>query len=710
MRPSLALLPALLLASAARADEGMWLPEQLPSRAARLKELGLELPVEALADPKQAPLAAIVSLGFCSASFVSPDGLILTNHHCVGGYLGYNSSAEANRARDGHLAVDRAGELSAGPAARLQIVESIEDVTARVLGAVGKRTDDAKREAAVARAQKELVAVCEKQPGRRCRVAEFDSGRSYRLIRSVELKDVRIVYAPPESVGAYGGEVDNWMWPRHAGDFAVLRAYVGPDGQPAAWAPDNVPYQPAHHLRIDPTGAQEGEMVMVAGFPGGTSRNAPSWELAFQAARLDEEIARYTRYLEILEAESARDPEAAARLASSIDVLGNGRKYMEGLRDNFRASGVVERLQARDEALAAWVAADKKRQQRYAPVLTELRARQAEAEARQPVESVHGRLVRFLDLLQVASTALRLADERKKPDLERDPGYQDRDRERIAQRFQAMERTIWLPADRALLEQFLAEHAALPPEQHIGPLDAWLRAQGGPAAAVERLFRDPALARTEARLALLESDSAALRRSEDPWVQLAVALESWRAPRRIEDKARDGAALRLRPLYVQALQEAFPGELYPDANGTLRISYGRVEGYQPRDGLLALPRTTVSGMAAKAGPAPFDAPERLLRAALRSRQSAWADPALGDVPCDFLSTLDTTGGNSGSATLNGRGELVGLLFDGNYEAMSADYLYDPALTRSIHVDVRYLLWMLDEVEGAQGLLAELRGG
>lgn len=710
MRPSLALLPALLLASPARADEGMWLPEQLPSRAARLKELGLELPVEALADPKQAPLAAIVSLGFCSASFVSPDGLILTNHHCVGGYLGYNSSAEANRARDGHLAADRAGELSAGPAARLQIVESIEDVTARVLGAVGKRTDDAKREAAVARAQKELVAGCETQPGRRCRVAEFDSGQSYRLIRSIELKDVRIVYAPPESVGAYGGEVDNWMWPRHAGDFAVLRAYVGPDGQPAAWAPDNVPYRPAHHLRIDPTGAQEGEMVMVAGFPGGTSRNAPSWELAFQAARLDEDIALYARYLEILGAESARDPEAAARLASSIDVLGNGKKYMEGLRDNVRASGVVERLQARDEALAAWVAADKKRQQRYAPVLTELRARQAEAEARHPVEAVHGRLVRFLDLSQVASTALRLADERKKPDLERDPGFQDRDRERIAQRFQAMERTLWLPADRAFLEQFLAEHAALPPEQRIEPLDAWLRAQGGPAAAVERLFRDPALARTEARLALLESDSAALRRSEDPWVQLAVALESWRAPRRIEDKARAGAALRLRPLYVQALQEAFPGELYPDANGTLRISYGRVEGYRPRDGLLALPRTTVSGMAAKAGPAPFDAPERLLRAALRSRQSPWADPELGDVPCDFLSTLDTTGGNSGSATLNGRGELVGLLFDGNYEAMSADYLYDPALTRSIHVDVRYLLWMLDEVEGAQGLLAELRGG
>ncbi len=705
------MLPLLaLLAQPALADEGMWLPEQLPQHAERLAELGLTLPVTQIADPMAYPLGAIVSLGFCSASFVSPDGLILTNHHCVGSYLGYNSSAEANRAREGYLATDRASELWAGPSARLQVVESIEDVTERVRAKAGKRVSDRDREAAVNRAVKELVAECEQQPDRRCRVASYHGGQSWRLIRALEFKDVRLVYAPHETVGSYGGEIDNWMWPRHSGDFAVLRAYVGPDGKVAAHAPENVPYRPAQHLRIDPTGAQEGEMVMVAGVPGGTARHAPSWELAARQQRLEADIARSERYMAILQAESARDPEGAARLASHIDAVGNGLKYNQGLRDNFASSAVVPRLQARDEALRAWIAADKKRNKLYGPVLDELQRRHQEALAEYEVEAVAGRLLRFIDLLGVATTALRFADEAKKPDLERDQGTQDRDRERMQDRFASMDKTLWLPADREFMALFLEEHAALPSDQRIAPLDAWITAQGGTKAALDRLFTNPTLATNEARQALLQADAASLRASTDPWVQLAVALESWRAPRRERDKARAGASLRLRPLYMEAMQQAFPGAIYPDANGTLRVSFGRVEGYSPADGLLALPRTTVAGMAAKAGPPPFDAPPKLLAAAASSKGSPWVDAELGDVPVNFLTSLDTTGGNSGSATLNGQGELVGLIFDGNYEAMSADYLFDPALTRSIHVDIRYLLWMLDEVEGAGWLLSELGVG
>lgn len=695
------MLLALLLALPALADEGMWLPEQLPSRAERLAELGLQLPVAQLADPMGFPLRAIVSLGFCSASFVSPDGLILTNHHCIGGYLG------VNRARDGYLAASMAEELWAGPTARLQVVESIEDVTATIQARVGKKVSDKDREARVALAVKELVAECEKQPDRRCRVASFFGGQTWRLIRSIEFKDVRLVYAPPKSVGSYGGEIDNWEWPRHAGDFAMLRAYVSPDSKAAAHAPENVPYRPEAWLRVDPTGAQEGEMVMVAGFPGGTARNSPGWELAFEQEKLPRDIARSQAYMEMLKAESARDPEAAARLSSHIDTVGNGLKYDEGMVDNFRSSGVVERTLARDAALRAWVDADKKRRKLYGPVLDELRAAHQEAVGRHETEGIYNRLVRFIDLLSVATTALRLADEARKPDLERDQGLQDRDRERIGNRFTSMERDLWLPIDRTFLAFFLAEHAALPAEKRIDTLDAWIAAQGGTEAALDRLFTSPALASTEARLALLTMDAASLRASTDPWVQLAVALETWRAPRRAADKVRAGASLRLSPLYQEAMQLAFPGTTYPDANGTLRVTYGKVEGYEKADGLRALPRTTVRGLVAKAGPAPFDAPAALLEAASRSTRSPWVDPELGDVPVNFLTSLDTTGGNSGSATLNAKGELVGLIFDGNYESMSADYLFDPTLTRSIHVDVRYLLWTLDEVVAGDWLVREL---
>ena len=227
---------------------------------------------------------------------------------------------------------------------------------------------------------------------------------------------------------------------------------------------------------------------------------------------------------------------------------------------------------------------------------------------------------------------------------------------------------------------------------------------------MERLHENPSLASTEGRLALLAATAAELAASAYPWVQLAGALDAWLAPRRNLDKARKGARLRLQPDYVDALRNFTDGDLYPDANGTLRVTVGRVEGYTPADGLLALPQTTVAGMVAKAGAWPFDAPDRVLQAAARSRESRWVDPALGDVPVDFLTTLDTTGGNSGSATLDSQGRLVGLIFDGNYEAMSADWVFDPVLTRSIHVDIRYMLWILDEVEHADWILDELGMG
>lgn len=698
----------LALPSPSLADEGMWLPEQLPQHAERLAELGLELPVDQLADPMGSPLGAIVSLGFCSASFVSPHGLIVTNHHCVGGYLQVNSTADANRARDGFLASSRQEELSAGPGARLTIVESITDVTDQVLAKVGRRTSDKLREARISEVRKALVAECEQQEGRRCRVAGYYGGSEYRLISSRELRDVRIVYAPPESVGSYGGEIDNWMWPRHSGDFALLRAYVAPDGSTADYAEDNVPYQPAQVLTIDTSGAQDGDLVMVAGFPGRTDRYALASDLAWHRDTwYPWSIARSDEALAILREESAADPDAAARLSAPIDWIGNGRKFSQGMLDNFAGSGVVERVRAREDALRAWVDSDDKRRKTYGPVLDELDMMAAEDQASWLADTLHSRLTRYVDLLSVATTALRLADERDKPDLLRDDGYQTRDEDRIAARFSRLERTLWLPADRRLLADYLAASQALHGDQRIGPLDAWITARGGVDGAVAALSSSTDLAATQARLDLLLLDSDAMRDNPDPWVQLAVALDEWRAPRRARDKERSGARLRLLPRYMEALIAANPGPVYPDANGSLRVSFGRVQGYSPRDGVWHLPHTTVAGMAAKAGDWPFDAPQRLLDAAASAPASRWADPDLGDVPVDFLATLDTTGGNSGSATINAQGQLVGLIFDGNYEAMSADWLFDDDLTRSIHVDVRYLLWTLEEAEQAHWLIEEL---
>ncbi|MCB9765858.1 MAG: S46 family peptidase [Alphaproteobacteria bacterium] len=694
-----------LILGVARADEGMWLPEQLPGLSDELAALGLELPPSQLADPAQDPLAAVVSLGFCSAAFVSEDGLIGTNHHCVSGYLSYLSDAANDRARDGYLAGSREEELWAGPAARLYVVESIEDVTDAVLRRVRPRTPDLKRREQVDAAKKALVAACEAQPNRRCRVASYYGGRTYRLITQRELRDVRLVYAPPYAVGSYGGEVDNWEWPRHAGDFAFLRAYVAPDGSTADHAPENVPYKPPHHLTVATEGVAPGDFVMVAGYPGSTYRYRSAAELRFHAETVyPRKVAVYTELVALLTEEAAKDPEAAARLSSPIDFVGNSLKYARGMLDNFEKSGVVARKEAEERALTAWVEAHGGP---HAEALAELAAIEEAERATWARDTVAGWLMWMPDLLGATHTAYRFAVEREKPDLKRDAGYQDRDLARARHRLEAMDHTLWLPADRRVMALLLRETQALPADARVPQLDAWLAAQGGVDAALERLYAAPALAGAEARLALLEMDRAAFEASDDPWVELAVALEAWQAPLRQLEREREGARLRLQPLYIEALQASRGGHFYPDANSTLRVTVGRVEGYAPRDGVLHLPQTTVAGVVEKAGPAPFDAPQRLLDAAPGAPQSAYADPALKDVPVDFLSTLDTTGGNSGSATLNGRGELVGFVFDGNYESMSADWMFDPALTRSIHVDIRYVLWLLDAVEGAGWIVEEL---
>lgn len=693
----------------AHADEGMWLPEQLPAKAAELEALGLELDPAQLADPMGQPLGSIVTMGFCSASFVSPDGLIATNHHCVTGYLGYLSDEERDLNDTGYLANSREEELWVGPGSEVQVVEKITDVTAAVLSGVRKRTEDFDRERLVSRNKAGLVAACEEgRPSVRCKVADYFGGQQYRLIEKRRLRDVRLVYAPPDSVGNYGDEIDNWMWPRHTGDFALLRVYVGPDGAAAEHAEGNVAYQPPRHLEINPEGVSPGDFVMVAGYPGRTYRFRSSRQMRFArdlSYPLRVELSQ--AILEILRRHSAESDEAAAKLAPSIGYVANGLKYSQGMLDGFRDSDVVARKEAAEARVQAWIAADPKRAKRFEPVFTELDALQEVYEARYEAEAAIGWMTYSADLLGAAHGAVRWATEQQKPDLERDAGYQERDRERRLRRLERMQKGLHLPSDREIFEIMLDRVLDQPEGERVRPVEDWVAKMGGRDAALDALYDAPALAEVEARLALMDRSIAELRQSTDPWVSLAVALESHLAPQRKRDKAEAGAMLRLEPLAIEALQGATEGVLYPDANSSLRVTVGQVRGYEPADGLLALPQTTLSGTVAKAGGWPFDAPERLLEAATRASESRWVDPELGDVPANFLTTLDTTGGNSGSATLDSQGRLVGLIFDGNYEAMSADWLFDPEMTRSIHVDVRYMLWLLEEVEGAAHILEEL---
>lgn len=715
---SIALGATCTLASSAMAGEGMWLPEQLESRAEDLRAQGLELEASALANLDAAPLNAIISLGGCSASFVSPEGLVITNHHCAVGGLQLNSTPENNVLEDGVYAHNREDEPWAGPGSRVYVTRSMQDVTAQISeAAAGAGDDDAARYLAVEDAQKALVATCEETEGVRCAVAAFDGGARYRLIEQLEIQDVRIVYAPPHMVGFYGGDEDNWMWPRHTGDFTFFRAYVGPDGAPAEYSEDNVPYEPESWLQVADEVVDEGDFVMVAGYPGRTYRHRTGYEMQWaRDVTYPWNVDTMGSVLEILDRHIEADEEAAVALSSMRFGISNYHKNNQGMLDGFEASGAVDRAMQRDDGLRLWLALQSEPGGEPGPAWEEDIDELAQLLEDQRATSRRDRLLGWAawnaSLVGLANSAVWNAYEQQKPDAQRESGYQERDQARLRERVARIDRTLHVPAEVEVFTYYLNRIAELPePYQVLAWQDEIVTGSmlgNGYYGLVSNIYEESELTESDVRAGLYDMSVAELEAMDDPIVNMALKLYSLRRAVRDRDDALEGAALRLRPSYLAAM-EAFTGEeTYPDANSTLRVTYGMVQGYSPRDGMHYTPLTTVQGVVAKdTGVEPFDAPDDLVEHINAGEWGEYAHPRLQTVAVNFLSTLDTTGGNSGSATLNSRGELCGLLFDGNYESMASDWLFDPVATRSIHVSMGYVLWMAEHVHEMTELLEEL---
>lgn len=719
-------LAMTLAARPAAADEGMWMPQQVPQLADRLKALGFTGDPKMFADLTGFPMGAVVSLGGCSASFVSPHGLVVTNHHCVQGALQFNSRPDRNLLKDGFLARSRADELWCGPGSRILVTVAVTDVTAEIAGGLDPKLTDRQRHDAVEQRVKARVAATEKKGGVRASVVPFFEGLRWFEIAQLEIQDVRLVYAPPEGIGNFGGETDNWRWPRHVGDFSFYRAYVGKDAKPAPHSSDNVPYQPRHFLKVSAAGASPGDLVFVAGYPGRTSRLEPYADVQETVEWfLPRAIRRAVDRLAILDKLAAEDKETAIRVATAIRGLNNGLTKNRGVLEGLVKGGLLAQKRAAEKALVAWVAEDPARQEKYGDVLPALRAL---LEQRQATRERDALLAEFSggmgSALSAAVTLHRLAVEKAKPDPERDPAFQERNWARIKEGLDRLQRSLDPKADRALMRYALVNIARLPEGQRIESLDkaAGLKpgmsdAEAGRAidAFLDKLQAGTRLYDKAARLAHFGRSVADLAAAHDSLLDLAAALYPLQDSLRDRAKERAGALHRLGPRYAEALLARAGGLVSPDANGTLRVTYGTVKGVQPQDGILWLPQTTLRGILQKhTGQGEFDAPQaeqqaiRALQADLRAgKTNPFVDPKLRSVPVNFLSTVDTTGGNSGSATLNGQGELVGLLFDGTYDTVASDYLYDTVKTRSIHVDTRYLLWVLSAVDHAVELLTEL---
>jgi hypothetical protein len=712
-----------LFAAGLLADVGMWMPQQIPEMAAKLKAMGFKGDPKAFADLTGQPMGAIVSLGGCTASFVSPDGLIVTNHHCVTGGLQFNSTPTRNLLKEGYLAKTRDAELPNGPGSRVFVTTAVTEVTSAITGNIDAKATDRERYDLIDRRIKERVAACEKS-GQRCNVASFFDGLKYFEIAQMEIKDVRLVYAPADGIGVFGGETDNWRWPRHTGDWSFLRAYVGKDGKPAVYSKDNVPFKPKHWLKVSPEGIKPGDLVFVAGYPGRTQRHQTYAEVKETSEwRMPRSIRLAEEQLAIIDQVSKQDKAVALKLAGRVQGLNNTLTNQKGMLEGLVKGGSLAKKQAQEKELEAWIAGDPVRQKKYGDVLPALRRMQAESEKTREQSAAIATLGTASTYLSAAQTLYQLSLQRPKADMEREAGFQERDWPRIREAQDRAQRTIDATADRALLRWALGLANALPAEQRIAPLDKAAGLRPGMAkpeadkaidAFLQGLFESTKLADRDFRLGLIEKSTADLLATKDPFILLAAAMEPLAKANRETAKNRAGAQARLMPRYMEALLAKAGGLVAPDANSTLRVTYGQVKGVDAKDGLYYKPQTTLTGIVQKhTGEGDFDAPKVQLdaiKAFQSGKISPYADAALGDVPVNFLSTVDTTGGNSGSPTLNGKGELVGLLFDGTYESVASNFLFDPITTRSIHVDSRYMLWNMAEVDGAANLLREMSIG
>ena len=721
MRPNLlaaaiAVPLSLLAAQIAQAGEGMWVPQQLPEIAGPLKKAGLKLSPQQISDLTGDPMGAVVALGGCTASFVSPNGLVVTNHHCAYGAIQLNSTAENNLIKNGFNAPTTGDEVSAGPNARVFVLDEITDVTKDAQAAIAAAGDDAlARTKALEAFEKKLIADCEAEAGFRCRLYSFSGGNTYRLFKNLEIKDVRLAYAPPGSVGKFGGDIDNWMWPRHTGDFAFYRAYVGKDGKPAAFSKDNVPYRPKHWLKFadQPLGA--GDFVMVAGYPGSTNRYALAAEFDNTAQWTYPTIARhYKNQIAMVEAAGKQNADIQVKYAATMAGWNNTSKNYDGQLEGFKRIDAAGQKQREEAAVLGWLKGQGAKGQS---------ALDAHAKLLDLLEQSKATRDRDLTLALFNNTAMlgsatqlyRLSIEREKPNAERESGYQERDLPAIEGGLKQLERRYVAAMDRQLQEYWLNEYIKLPADQRVAAVDAWLG--GNDAAAVKRALDRLAgtkLGSTEERLKWFAADRKAFEASNDPAIQYAVAVMPTLLKLEQERKTRAGENLAARPVYLQALADykKSQGEfVYPDANLSLRITFGNVMGYAPKDGVEYTPFTTLEGVVAKeTGQDPFDSPKALLDAVAAKRYGGLEDKRIGSVPVNYLSDLDITGGNSGSPVLDAHGKLVGLAFDGNWESVSSNWVFDPKMTRMIAVDGRYLRWIMQEVYPAPQLLKEMNVG
>ncbi len=718
-------LAALLMVFQLSAHEGMWLPHLIKTlNYADMKANGLQLTADELYNADGSSLKdAIVSLGgFCTAEVISGEGLLLTNHHCGYDAIRSHSTPEADYLTDGFWAMSRDEELPNEGLTATFLVR-IENVTDRVNAALTAEMSEEERAAKIREISAEITKEAKSDTHYDCFVRDFFHGNEFYLFVMETFKDVRLVGAPPSSVGKYGGDTDNWMWPRHTGDFSIFRIYSGPDGKPAAYSEENIPLKPRHFLPISMDGVKEGDFSMIFGFPGSTDRYLSSHGVKQAIDLYNPSVVKVRDLkLEIMRSYMSQDDAVRIQYASNYASTANYWKYYIGQTEQLKNNKVYDKKKKLEDQFVNWVNASPARKAQYGEVIN-LFVNSYKAKDAYVISEVYNREALLLGPSHVlfALRAGRTMGAWAEAAKALDEAKTDEEKAAAQQKFDAMSDRM-RPALQGMAEEFFGEIYE-PMEKELMVKLFELYAQDIPAASqpkfikkykgkmqklVDKAWKKSIYTNKDRFMAAL--DDPDFKKIEKDMMGMIAdqAYEAYRSgPEGTENVEADlEKAYRLFTAGIREMQA--DKKFSPDANSTMRMTWGVVGSYEPRDGVTYDFITTLDGVMQKEDPNndEFIVPARLKELYEAKDYGAYADEN-GDLVVCFISNNDITGGNSGSPVINAYGELIGTAFDGNWEAMSGDIFFEEELQRTISVDIRYTLFIIDKYAGAGHLIEEM---
>lgn len=691
----------LLLFVPVRADEGMWIPSLLNQKnIEQMNALGLKLSPQQIYSVNQSSLKdAVVQFGNgCTGELISASGLLLTNHHCGLGQIQEHSSVENDILQQGFWALDMNQELI-NPGLSVKFLVRIDDVSAAFRLVLNDTMSEKSLESIIREKSQELVKKSTEGTHFDARVFPFYEGNEFYLFIYETYKDVRLVGTPPWGIGKFGADTDNWMWPRQKGDFCLFRVYADKDGKPAEYSPENVPLKSKHFFPISLKGIQENDYAMILGYPGRTDRYLSSWGVDMLMQQTAPSVIDVrTKKLEIYRTEMDASKEVFIQYASKQARVSNYWKYSIGQLKQLKNNRVMEKKQTLEAEFADWMAKSPDHSAKYAEALPLLKEGYQEMMYFKMADQY------FMEAIYGGSEILPFAW--KYASISQNPKSTQADYEKaIENHF----KDYYQPLDQKILAAMLLKF-----EQEVNPefypaafVKMKKKAKGDYSKLVTQLFEKSNFGSKEKMMQMLGSGNAF---DKDPaFVLIREFMDSYRsrsnAVSLIQDKINRGERIYLAGLRDMQGDRNF----YPDANFTMRLTYGKVAGYQPADAVKYSYYSTLNGVIEKEIPGnwEFDVPAKL-KSLYESKDYGRYANAKGELVVNFITNNDITGGNSGSPVLDANGALIGCAFDGNWEAMSGDISFEPELQRTIVVDSRYILFVIDKLANAQNLMKELQ--